>query len=92
MEPSESMVANADLFNIQGPLPTNEDEEQLINLCTDAGFVKTVVPGQCFMTEDADLHVDIQWTSHGDTRITNVLVWQIHKSGLLRCKVRVARV
>ena len=55
------MVAYADLLNIQRPLPTNEDEEQLIKLCTDAGFVKTVVPGQCFVTKDADLHVDVQW-------------------------------
>ena len=60
MEPSESMVAYDDLLNTQRPLPMNEDEEQLINLCTDAGFVKTVVTGQCFLTKDADLHVDEQ--------------------------------
>ena len=54
-------MAYADLLNIQRPLPTNEDEEQLIKLCTDAGFVKTVVLGQCFITKDADFHVDIQW-------------------------------
>ena len=28
-------------------------EEQLIKLCTDAGFVKTVVPGQFLKTRDA---------------------------------------
>ena len=30
------------------------DEEQLIKLCTDAGFVKTVVPGQYLVTRDAE--------------------------------------
>ena len=30
------------------------NEEQLIKLCTDAGFVKTVAFGQYFMTKDAE--------------------------------------
>ena len=30
------------------------DDEQLIKLCTDVGFVKTVAPGQHFMTKDAE--------------------------------------
>ena len=30
------------------------NEEQLIKLCTDAGFVKTVAPGQYSMTKDAE--------------------------------------
>ena len=29
-------------------------DEQLIKLCTDAGFIKTVAPGQYFMTNDAE--------------------------------------
>ena len=30
------------------------DDEQVIKLCTDAGFIKTVAPGQYFMTKDAE--------------------------------------
>ena len=30
------------------------NDEQLINLCTDEGFIKTVAPGQHFMTKDAE--------------------------------------
>ena len=46
----------------QGDLLQNHKEqvenlpnhEQLIKLCTDAGFIKTVAPGQHFMTKDAE--------------------------------------
>ena len=30
------------------------DDDRLIKLCSDAGFVKTVAPGQYFMTADAE--------------------------------------
>ena len=30
------------------------DDEQLIKLCPDAGFIKMVAPGQHFMTKDAE--------------------------------------
>ena len=30
------------------------DDEQLIKLCTDVGFIKTVAPRQCFLTKDAE--------------------------------------
>ena len=30
------------------------NDEQLIKLCTDEGFIKTVAPGQYFMTKDAE--------------------------------------
>ena len=71
MEPSESMLAPTDLFDIQR-FPTNKqeqgnllfnhkerahslsDEEQLIKLSRDAGFVKTVALGQYFMTRNAE--------------------------------------
>ena len=66
------MVAPTDLLNIQGPPPTNEqeqgdqmvrhkergqnlsDEEHLMKLSTDAGFVKTVALGQFITTRDAE--------------------------------------
>ena len=35
-------------------MKNHSNEEQLIKLCTDAGFVKTVAPGQYFMTKDAE--------------------------------------
>ena len=55
MESSESMVAPTGLFNIQRSLPTDEQEQGdlLLNL-SDAGFVQTFVPGQYFMTKDAE--------------------------------------
>ena len=56
---SESLVTSADLFNIQRPLLTNElaqgnlanlpDDDQLLKLCTDAGFMRTVAIEQYFM-------------------------------------------
>ena len=30
------------------------EDEQLVKLCTDAGFIKTVAPGQYFSTDDAE--------------------------------------
>ena len=30
------------------------NDEQLVKLCTDDGFLKTVAPGQYFMTKDAE--------------------------------------
>ena len=30
------------------------DDEQLIKLCTDVGFIKMVAPGQYFLTKDAE--------------------------------------
>ena len=30
------------------------DDDRLIKLCSDAGFVKTVAPGQYFMAADAE--------------------------------------
>ena len=33
-------------------------EEQLIRLCTDAGFVQTVARGQLFMTKNDDEFLD----------------------------------
>ena len=29
-------------------------EKQFIKMCTDAGFIKTVAPGQFFLTKDAE--------------------------------------
>ena len=42
------------LFNHKERAQHLSDEEQLIKLCTDAGFVKTVVPGQYLNTWDAE--------------------------------------
>ena len=42
------------LFNHEDRVQNLSDEQQLIKMCTDAGFVKTCVPGQYFMTKDAE--------------------------------------
>ena len=41
------------LYYHKESVQNHSNEEQLIKLCTDAGFVKTVAPGQFFMTKDA---------------------------------------
>ena len=42
------------LFSHEDRVQNLSDEEQLIKMCSDAGFVKTVVPGQLFMKKDAE--------------------------------------
>ena len=42
------------LYNHKGRLQNLSNEKHLTKLCTDAGFVKTVAPGQFFMTKDAE--------------------------------------
>ena len=40
------------MYNHKERLQNPSNEEQLTKLCTDAGFVKTVAPGQFFMTKN----------------------------------------
>ena len=42
------------LYNQKERVQNLSNEGQLTKLCTDAGFVKTVAPGQFFATKDAE--------------------------------------